>query len=95
VGPASQYRPAAVEDFRVKAQTGATAVLGNLISVAPFCGIKAIALGCRELGSRERAALFQLLMLAVVPENVRSELGSIPAHRTLAEAEDKLLVDSF
>jgi hypothetical protein len=80
-----------VEDFRLKAKIGGAAALRNLISLAPISGVKAIARGCRKLGRRERAAFFQLLLLAVVPEDVRSELSLLPVQKTFVEAEDKLL----
>jgi hypothetical protein len=80
-----------VDDFRLKAKTGDAAALRNLISLPPISGVKAIARGCQKLGRRERAAFFQLLLLSVVPEDIRSELGLVPVQKTFLEAEDRLL----
>jgi hypothetical protein len=80
-----------VEDFRLKAKTGGAAALRNLISLAPISGVKAIARGCQKLSRRERGEFLQLLLLAVVPEDVRSELGLVPVQRTFIEADDVLL----
>jgi hypothetical protein len=80
-----------VTEFYTKAQAGLSAELGNLLSLAPCCGVKALALGSPRVPPKERASLLQLLLLAVLPEHIGSELGSVAAHRVFGEAESRLL----